>query len=133
MCPPSDLITCRDSTRTCNLFLSLLPTVVCFRACPHSPRGVGLMAWAIRRSVFSSHAIWPNDLNTLRLMAWKHAIWPDYLNTLRLMAWKHAIWPTFLYSTSTRPGEGAIYRYLSHQGKIAGDIHETKSSGLSLS
>ena len=63
--------------------------------------GVGLMAWAIRRSVFSSHAIWPNDLNTLRLMAWKHAIWPDYLNTLRLMAWKHAIWPTFLYSTST--------------------------------
>ena len=43
------------------------------------------------------------------------------------------IWPTFLYSTSTRPGEGAIYRYLSRQGKIAGDIHETKSSGLSLS
>ena len=38
-----------------------------------------------------------------------------------------------LYSTSTRPGEGAIYRYLSRQGKIAGDIHETKSSGLSLS
>ena len=36
-------------------------------------------------------------------------------------------------STSTRPGEGAIYRYLSRQGKIAGDIHETKSSGLSLS
>ena len=34
--------------------------------------------------------------------------------------------------TSTRPGEGAIYRYLSRQGKIAGDIHETKSSGLSL-
>ena len=61
-----------------------------------TPRGVGLMAWAIRRSVFSSHAIWPNYLNTLRLMAWKHAIWPDYLNTLRLMAWKHAIWPTFL-------------------------------------
>ena len=65
-------------------------------------------------------------------------IWPDYLNTLRLMAWKHAIlwpyvWPTFLYSTSTRPGEGAIYRCLSCQGKIAGDIHETKSSGLSLS
>ena len=85
------------------------------RACPHyaswrGPHGVGLMAWAIRRSVFSSHAIWPNYLNTLRLMAWKHAIWPDYLNTLRLMAWKHAIWPTFLYSTSTRPGEGAIYR-----------------------
>ena len=98
-----------------------------------TPRGVGLMAWAIRHSVFSSHAIWPNDLNTLRLMAWKHAIWPDYLNTLRLMAWKHAIWPTFLYSTSTHPGEGAIYRYLSRQGKIAGDIHETKSSGLSLS
>ena len=97
------------------------------------PRGVGLMAWAIRRSVFSSHAIWPNDLNTLRLMAWKHAIWPDYLNTLRLMAWKHAIWPTFLYSTSASPGEGAIYWYLSRQGKIAGDIHETKSSGLSLS
>ena len=62
-----------------------------------TPRGVGLMAWAIRRSVFSNHAIWPNYLNTLRLMAWKHAIWPDYLNTLRLMAWKHAIWPTFLY------------------------------------
>ena len=38
-----------------------------------------------------------------------------------------------VYSTSTRPGEGAIYRYLSRQGKIAGDIHETKSSGLSLS
>ena len=38
-----------------------------------------------------------------------------------------------IYSTSTRPGEGAIYRYLSRQGKIAGDIHETKSSGLSLS
>ena len=38
-----------------------------------------------------------------------------------------------LYSTSTRPGEGAIYRYLSRKGKIAGDIHETKSSGLSLS
>ena len=38
-----------------------------------------------------------------------------------------------LYSTSTRPGEGAIYRYLSRQGKIAGDIHETKSSGLSHS
>ena len=38
-----------------------------------------------------------------------------------------------LHSTSTRPGEGAIYRYLSRQGKIAGDIHETKSSGLSLS
>ena len=38
-----------------------------------------------------------------------------------------------LYSTSTRPGEGAIYRYLSRQGKIAGDIHETKSRGLSLS
>ena len=53
--------------------------------------------------------------------------------TRRLMAWKHAIWPTFLYSTSTHPGEGAIYRYLSRQGKIAGDIHETKSSGLSLS
>ena len=40
---------------------------------------------------------------------------------------------SFVYSTSTRPGEGAIYRYLSRQGKIAGDIHETKSSGLSLS
>ena len=38
-----------------------------------------------------------------------------------------------IHSTSTRPGEGAIYRYLSRQGKIAGDIHETKSSGLSLS
>ena len=38
-----------------------------------------------------------------------------------------------IYSTSTRPGEGAIYRYLSRQGKIAGDIHETKSSGVSLS
>ena len=38
-----------------------------------------------------------------------------------------------LHSTSTRPGEGAIYRYLSRQGKIAGDIHETKSSGLFLS
>ena len=62
----------------------------------------------------------------------RRAIWPDYLNTLRLMAWKHAIWPTFLYSTSTRPGEGAYYRYVSRQGKIAGDIHETKSSGLSL-
>ena len=37
------------------------------------------------------------------------------------------------FSTSTRPGEGAIYRYLSRQGKIAGDIHETKSSELSLS
>ena len=38
-----------------------------------------------------------------------------------------------LYSTSTRPGEGAIYRYLSRRGKIAGVIQETKSSGLSLS
>ena len=38
-----------------------------------------------------------------------------------------------LYSTSTRAGEGAIYRYLSRQGKIAGDIQETKSSGLSIS
>ena len=74
------------------------------------------MAWAIRRSVFSSHAIWP-----------------DYLNTLRLMAWKHAIWRKLLYSTSTLPGEGTIYRYLYRQGEIAGDIHETKSSGLSLS
>ena len=62
------------------------------------------MAWAIRRSVFSSHAIWP-----------------DYLNTQRLMAWKHAIWRKLLYSTLTRPGEGAINRYLSRQGKIAGD------------
>ena len=69
-------------------------------------------------------------------MAWmaqlsKHTT-PDGVET-RLMAWKHAWWPTFLYSTSTRPGEGAIYRYFSRQGKIAGDIHETKSSGLSLS
>ena len=24
-----------------------------------------------------------------------------------------------IYSTSTRPGEGAIYRYLSRKGKIA--------------
>ena len=32
----------------------------------------------------------------------------------------------YIYSTSTRPGEGAIYRYLSRQGKIAGDIHEGK-------
>ena len=38
-----------------------------------------------------------------------------------------------IHSTSTRPGEEAIYQYLSRQGKIAGDIHETKSSGLSLS
>ena len=60
------------------------------------------------------------------------AIWPDYLNPLRLMAWKHAIWPKLLLSTLTCPGEGAIYRYLTRQGKIAGDIHETKSSGLSL-
>ena len=38
-----------------------------------------------------------------------------------------------LYSTSTRAGEGAIYRYLSRQGKKAENIHETKSSGLFLS
>ena len=40
---------------------------------------------------------------------------------------------TRLYSTSTRAGEGAICRYLSRQGKIAEDIHETKSSGIFLS
>ena len=38
-----------------------------------------------------------------------------------------------IYSTSTRAGEGAICRYLSRQGKIAEDIHETKSSGIFLS
>ena len=31
-----------------------------------------------------------------------------------------------VYSTSTRAGEGAICRYLSRQGKIVEDIHETK-------
>ena len=38
-----------------------------------------------------------------------------------------------IYSTSTRAGEGAIFWYLSRKGKIAGDIHETKSSGISTS
>ena len=85
-----------------------------------TPRGVGLMAWAIRRSVFSSHAIWPNYLNTLRLMAWKHAIWPDYLNTLRLMAWKHAIWPTFLYSNIDPPGRGSYLPISFPSGKDSG-------------
>ena len=53
---------------------------------------------------------------------------PDGVETRHML-----IWRKLLYSTSTRPGEGAIYQYLSRQGKIAGDIHETKSIGLSLS